>query len=78
MHLGKSQDDLADQFALGSGQLQKSVESLALQVAHALVPALAVRLHRLADGIAKTQDFRLDFKYLRQRALLHKASPLSW
>ena len=39
MHLGKGQDDLANQLALGRGQLQESVKGFALQIAHAFVPA---------------------------------------
>src|SRR6218665_2225288 len=63
MRLDKSQDDLAQQLALGRGQLQKSVKGLALQKVDILFPALTVRLHRTAHPHAKAQDLRL---YLEQ------------
>ena len=53
MGFGKRQDHLANDLALRGGELQKSIEGFALQIAHPLFPALAVLQHRLAYAFAK-------------------------
>ena len=61
MDLGKGQDHLADELALGRGQLQESIKRFALQKADAFVPALLVLLHLIAHGFAKAQHLGFDF-----------------
>ena len=66
MGFGKRQDHLANDLALGCGELQKSIEGFALQIAHPLFPALAVLQHRLAYAFAKAQHLGVDLEHLRQ------------
>ena len=66
MHLGKSQDHFTDQLALWRRQLQEGVESFALQVTHALIPALAVRLQMTQSLVTKAQLLRLQSEQMSE------------
>ena len=62
MHLGKREDDLADQLALRRGQLQEGIEGFALQIAHAFVPAFLLGAQVVQGAVTEAQLMWLQFE----------------